>query len=271
MLVLRRKDIGTAAVDVAGVTPDRLSRLSLAEIERVAVEIDGRPAALGEAFAVSGDAADAVMHVEGDCRGVSRLGARMLNGRLEVHGSVGPHAGAQMAGGHFEIHGDADDWAGAEMRGGMLRIRGSAGRRAGAAYAGSFRGMRGGVLLIHGSAGDELGAVLRRGLIAIGGLCGNFVAAGAIAGTVVVAGTVGRNPVAGLKRGTLMTFGPLPNLLPTFRFECSYRPPIIDLYLRQLRRWGWPVRESWLAGSVQRFRGDFVSLGKGDVLAWSPA
>jgi formylmethanofuran dehydrogenase subunit C len=131
--------------------------------------------------------------------------------------------------------------------------------------------MRGGVILIDGHAGDEVGAAMRRGIIAVGGACGEFAAAAVIAGTVIVFGALGRHPAAGLKRGTLMTFGPPPALLPTFRYDCSYRPPIVDLYLRQLRSWGFTVPDAVLRGPLKRYRGDFASLAKGDVLTWIPA
>ena len=103
------------------------------------------------------------------------------------------------------------------------------------------------------------------------GNCGEFTAAAVIAGTILVFGSVGRHLAAGLKRGTVMTFGPPPVLLPTFRFDCSYRPAITDLYLRQLRRFGFAVPDAVLRGPVRRFRGDFAALGKGDLQVWGPS
>jgi hypothetical protein len=41
--------------------------------------------------------------------------------------------------------------------------------------------------------------------------------------------------------------------------------------LRQLRTWGFAVPDSALSGPVQRYRGDFVAFGKGDVLVWGPS
>src|SRR5213079_1212556 len=105
---------------------------------------------------------------------------------------------------------------------------GSAGDHVGAAYPGSRRGMRGGELLIDGDAGDELAAVMRRGLIAVGGRVGAFAAAGMVAGSVFAFGPVGPHPGAGMKRGTFAALGPAPEFLPTFRYDCSYRPAFID-------------------------------------------
>jgi formylmethanofuran dehydrogenase subunit C len=271
MLRLRRLETGAIPIETDGITPDRLAALSPSEIAALQVRHGNRNEKLGEFFHVEGDPSDGEIYIEGDCSRVTRLGAGMTGGALTIDGSAGPYAGAELRNGRIEIHGDAGDWLGAEMRGGRIHLHGSAGNRAGAAYPGSLRGMRGGTILIDGRVGDELGSALRRGLIAVGGDCGDFAGAAMIAGTIVVFGSVGRRPAAGLKRGTVMTFGPPPALLPTFRFDCSYRPPIIDLYLRQLRTWGLAVPDAALSGPVRRYRGDFVALGKGEVLVWGPS
>jgi formylmethanofuran dehydrogenase subunit C len=271
MLQLRRIDTGPIPVETDGLTPDRLSSLSEGQITALPVRHGNRKEKLGNFFQISGDPSDLDIRIEGDCSRVTHLGAGMSLGNLKVDGLVGSHTGVRMTGGTIKVHGDAGDWLGAEMRGGHIHVHGSAGIRAGAAYSGSTRGMRGGSIFIDRNAGDELGAVMRRGLIAVGGNCGEFAAAGVIAGTVMVFGAVGRYVAAGLKRGTVMTFGPPPELLPTFRFDCSYRPPIIDLYLRQLRIMGLAVPDGIGRGTVRRYRGDFVALGKGDVLVWGPS
>lgn len=38
------------------------------------------------------------------------------------------------------------------------------------------------------------------------------------------------------------------------------------MYLRQLQDWGFAVRNEFVHGSYQRFSGDLVALGKGEVL-----
>jgi formylmethanofuran dehydrogenase subunit C len=271
MLYLRCTDPGPIPIDASCASPDRLAVLSRNEIENLPVLHGNRPARLADIFDITGDSTDGEIRIEGDCRHVSHLGNGMTGGRLVVEGMAGDHLGARMARGMIEVHGEAGDWCGAEMRGGRIHIHGSVGDKAGAAYAGSRRGVRGGVLMVDGNAGHDLGAVLRRGTIAVGGNCGEFAGTAMIAGTILVFGSVGRQPAAGLKRGTVMTFGPAPPLLPTFCFDCSYRPPIVDLYLRQLSQWRFFVPKSALIGNVSRFRGDFVALGKGDVLVWGPS
>jgi formylmethanofuran dehydrogenase subunit C len=84
-----------------------------------------------------------------------------------------------------------------------------------------------------------------------------------VAGSVFVFGPVGPHAGAGMKRGTLAAFGPPPDLLPTFRYDCTYRPAFIDLYLRRLAALGFAARAP---DAVRRYRGDLVALGLGEML-----
>jgi formylmethanofuran dehydrogenase subunit C len=127
--------------------------------------------------------------------------------------------------------------------------------------------MRGGVILVGGKAGNEVGANMRRGLIAVGGDSGDFPGVGMIAGSVFVFGNPGIRPGAGMKRGTIAVGGAVA-LLPTFRYDCDYRPVFLEIYLRQLMAWGFAAMERFLGGSWRRYSGDLVALGKGEVLHW---
>jgi formylmethanofuran dehydrogenase subunit C len=69
-----------------------------------------------------------------------------------------------------------------------------------------------------------------------------------------------------MKRGSLAFFGPPPALLPSFRYACTYRPVFLDLYLRQLRAWGFPLPECFPGGNWRRYCGDLVALGQGEIL-----
>jgi formylmethanofuran dehydrogenase subunit C len=264
-LTLRCTYIGTVPVEAPCVAPDRLAGLSVDAIARLPVQHGNTAATVGDFFTITGDPADADVLIEGDCNRIKWLGANMAGGRLSVRGDAGTHLGSAMTGGTIDVHGTVDDWCGAEMRGGLIRVRGSAGDHAGAAYPGSRRGMRGGELLIDGNAGDELGSVLRRGLIAVGGRIGAFAAAGMVAGIVFAFGPVGPHAGAGMKRGTIAAFGPGLELLPTFRYDCTYRPAFIDLYLRHLRAIGFAVPAAD-GGLFTRHRGDVVALGLGEIL-----
>ena len=66
----------------------------------------------------------------------------------------------------------------------------------------------------------------------------------------------------------MSSFGGPPQLLPTFRYDCLYRPVFLRLYLRQLRAWGFPVPAGYDGAAYRRYSGDLVSLGKGEVLYW---
>jgi formylmethanofuran dehydrogenase subunit C len=268
MLILKYHSTTTIPVEAECLTPDNLTGKTGAEISALPLQHGNAQVPLAEFFSVAGDAADENILIEGDCSRVKWIGASMTRGRITIHGNAGMHLGAEMAGGEIELHGNAGDWVGAEMRGGRIHVRGHAGHLVGAAYRGSRAGMRGGVILVDGNAGNEIGGTMRRGLIAIGGDTGDFVAVSLIAGTVFVFGKPGIRLGAGMKRGTVALFGERPQLLSTFRFDCVYRPVFMNVYLRQLRNWGFPVREEICQGAYRRYSGDLVALGKGEILAW---
>ena len=268
MLLLKYKSATTIPVEAEVITPDQLAGKSPAEIAALPVQHGNAPAPLGEFFAVEGDASDRQITIDGDCGRVKMIGAEMQSGTITVRGDVGMHLGAEMRGGEIHVHGSAGDWVGAEMRGGRIHVRGDAGHLVGAGYRGSRLGMRGGAILIEGKAGNEVGATMRRGFIAIGGEAGDFAGVSLIAGTVLLFGKPGVRTGANMKRGTIALFGPPAPLLPTFRFDCVYRPVFMRLYLRQLAQWGFTPAAHPLDGNYRRFSGDLVSLGKGEVLVW---
>jgi formylmethanofuran dehydrogenase subunit C len=268
MLVLKYHSTTTIPVEAECLTPDNLGGKTAALISALPLQHGNAQVPLAEFFAVAGDASDENIVIEGDCSRVKWIGAGMTRGRITIHGNAGMHLGAEMAGGEIELHGNAGDWVGAEMRGGRIHVHGHAGHLVGAAYRGSRAGMRGGVILVEGNAGNEIGGTMRRGFIAIGGDTGDFVAVSLIAGTVFVFGKPGIRIGAGMKRGTVALFGERAALLPTFRFDCVYRPVFMDLYLRQLHDWRFPIQKEFSRSSYRRYSGDLVALGKGEVLEW---
>ncbi len=151
---------------------------------------------------------------------------------------------------------------GADMTGGTLRLEGDAADGVGA-------GMRGGLILVHGSVGDEAGARMRRGSIAVTGRAGQRAGLQMIAGTLLVLGDLGRAPGFGLKRGTLVAGGSL-ELLPTFRLACTYRPGILPLLFRSLRRHGFEAGSRLEGGAFRRWIGDCADLGRGEILHGAP-
>lgn len=214
------------------------------------------------------------LRLVGNLSRFKRIGWEMAAGEIQVQGPVGFHAGAFMQGGTLEILGDAGDWLGAHMQGGKIVVQGKAGHFVGAAYRGYAAGMRGGAILIGGSTGQMLGARLRRGLIVAGGEAGDCAGFGMLAGTIVVFGSAGARAGALMRRGTIMLFQPT-QLLPSFVYDCTYRPPFWPLLARHLGaetggrdRFPLPIQAESL--SFKRYSGDLNELGKGEILICQP-
>lgn len=266
MLLLKYHSTTAIPVEAERIRPDLLMGKSRADIAGLPVQHGNTTAPLGEFFYVEGDAADGHIRIEGDCSRVKLIGAGMANGSITVLGNVGMHLGAEMTGGEIKVHGHAGDWVGAEMRGGRIHIHGNAGHLVGAGYRGSRLGMRGGVIIVDGNTGNEVGSAMRRGLIAVGGNTGDFPGVSLIAGSIFIFGQAGIRTGAGMKRGTIALFGPQPQLLPTFRYDCTYRPIFLNLYLRQLAQWGLREASLYQNALFKRYSGDLVALGKGEIL-----
>jgi formylmethanofuran dehydrogenase subunit C len=123
------------------------------------------------------------------------------------------------------------------------------------------------MIIVEGDAGNEAGAAMRRGLIAVAGNVGDFTGAFMIAGSIVVFGKLGIRAGAGMLRGTIVTLKPA-ELLPTFRFDCIYRPDFLKLIFQDLARHGLSIPNDYADGRYQRYSGDFNSSGKGEILVY---
>lgn len=271
MITLRPRAPFSVPIEAEAIKPDTLAGLSRAAIEALPLVQGNARIRLGEFFTVEGEA-DETIQLDGDFSRVKYIGAGMARGRIEIRGDAGMHLGSEMRGGEILVRGNVGDWAGAEMRKGHLRIEGDAGHLLGAGYRGSEKGMRGGTIVVTGSIGNEAGCAMRRGLIAVGGQAGDFTGVMMIAGTIIVLGELGIRTGAAMKRGTIITYGGTgqpPALLPTFRFDCTYRPPWIAIYLRELARRGLTVPTAFHGGMYHRYSGDLTELGKGEILAWT--
>lgn len=248
-------------------SPAAVAGLNTARVAALPVWHGNQQARVGDFFTVTG-AWDGVLHIAGDLTRVKRIGSAMSAGRLVVEGDVGAHLGAAMSGGEILVEGDAGDWVGPEMSGGRIVIKGNAGHLIGSAVRGSAVGIEGGEIIIHGNARNEVGSSMRRGLIAVGGDCGDFTGVDMLAGTIVVLGRLGARSGAGMKRGSIVSMQEA-ELLPTFRYACTYQPDFLRLYLLHLVRLGLPVEQDQVAGKYRRFSGDDVELNRGEVLLFS--
>mgnify|MGYP006291313041 CR=1 FL=1 len=152
------------------------------------------------------------------------------------------------------------------MTGGLVRVGGDVGQRAGAAYPGSRHGMNRGVILVEGDAGPYLGETMRRGLVAVRGEAGRHAGAHLVAGSLFLLGGCAGPPGAAMRRGTILT-ATEPELLPGFRYACTYRPPFLPFYWRRLRRrYGFEPGGGLEERRFRRYSGDFTELGRGEVL-----
>jgi formylmethanofuran dehydrogenase subunit C len=266
MTLLTLKSKLEAPLEAAAIVPDHFPGKTAADISGLEVTYGNQTARIGDFFLVDGNGTSEII-LKGDLTRVKNIAAGMTEGKVTVHGDVGMHLGSAMQGGEIDVHGTADDWAGAEMKGGVLHIRGNAGHGLGGAYRGSRRGMSGGLIIVEGNAGNETGAVMRRGLIVVRGNVGDFAGAFMIAGSIVVFGRLGIRAGAGLLRGTVVAFRQ-PELLPTFRYDCTYSPHFLRILLQDLRRCGLSIHEDYIGGRYRRYSGDFNRLGKGEILIY---
>lgn len=253
-------------IEAESVSPDRFIGLAQEEVAAFPILYGRRHLTIGDMFTVEGDGAEDIT-LAGDLSHVKRIGQGMSCGRITIEGDTGMHLGARMRGGEIVVHGNVAAWTGAHMSGGVIRVHGDADAMLGAAYAGERRGMRGGMILVEGDVGPRAGERMRRGLIAVQGSVGEFAGARMIAGSLVVFGTLGARAGAGMKRGTIVALGELADgLLPVFRYNCSYRPAFLRIYLRRLGEWGFPVTSEQIESIFHRYTGDITTLGKGEIL-----
>ena len=268
-LQLTLQTSSTIPLEVDSIQLDLVRAQSADEVLRLPIQRGNKRIPLGEFFSASGSASDdATLIWSGDCSSVKHIGCKLASGTIRVDGNAGMHLGAEMHGGEIIVEGNASDWVGAQMRGGRIRVKGSAGHLVGAAYRGGRIGMTNGEILIHGDAGNEIGHAMRRGLIAVGGRAGDFAGAGMIAGTILLCGQAGAHYGAGMKRGTIALLGRSAGAepLPTFELASRYRPTFLRLYLRRLTACRFPLPQGCWDAEYQRYCGDFLESGKGELL-----
>lgn len=270
-LTLRWTNASPLPVESDALRADVLAGRSPSEVRSLPARIGRERVLLGDLFHVERINDDDSVVLEGDLRQVRRIGAGMASGSLIIRGSAGPSLAAGMSGGSIVVDGTASHWAGAEMSGGTLHIRGSAGDFLGAAEPGSRRGMRDGMIMVEGSVGANAGLSMRRGLIALGGSSGDGLGRGMIAGTIVSLGPVGRLLASGMKRGTLVVIGPGRGFepSPTFAPAGRFRIPFLAIYLKALREHGFSVPTGLEAQPFDRYNGDLLDGGQGEILALS--
>ena len=128
--------------------------------------------------------------------------------------------------------------------------------------------MTGGEILVEGNCGHEAGHGMRRGLIAVAGSLGDSAGFQMSGGTIVGGGNRGVHAGAGLKRGTIVWLGrgSPPQMLATYRRSVRTSPVFLRIYLEHLRRVGFPLPEGCTSAEYRRYCGDFLELGRGEIL-----
>lgn len=276
-VVISVRETPTIPLEVDTVRLETLREQSPDDIRRTLVQQGNRQVELGDYCDVSGSASDDNELIwQGDCSRIKLIGTHLAEGTIRVEGDAGMHLGAEMTGGEILVTGNTADWTGAEMHGGRIRVLGNAGHLVGSVYRGGLKGMTGGEILIHGNAGNELGHSIRRGLIAVAGRSGDAPGVAMLAGTILLFGEAGIRPGPGMKRGTIVFFQPehVPDMLPTFREATTYQPVFLRICLKHLQQQGFPVPEELFNADYQRYSGDLLESGKGEILirqAESPA
>lgn len=267
MLTLTLKHPPAVPVEAERICPDVIAPLSPADVRSLPVFLGKRQLRLDDLFTVEGDPGDE-LELHGDLSCVKWIGRGMSRGTIRVRGSAGMHLGAHLKGGNIDVDGDAGDWLGAEMRDGRIRVRGNVGGQAGAAYRGGAAGMSGGTIIVDGTAGDEVGMRMKRGTIVVRGPAADFAGLQMKGGTIVLLGGAAKRTGAWMTRGTILSLRPV-DLLPTFGFGSESVPTFVRLYAKHLRQYGvnLPVSD----GTYQRYAGDSIGLGKGEIFVWKPS
>jgi len=267
-MILKPKIVTKVPIEAECISPDSFSGKSIGEVEKLEVSVGNKRKRLEEVFEVRrGSEGEGEIIIEGDIDNMKHIGARMSFGEVAIKGNVGMHLGREMKGGKIIVHGDAGDWAGAEMKGGMIRIKGNAGNLLGAAYRGSKFGMNKGVIVVEGSAGHEAGELMKRGTIAVIGNMASFAGAHMKGGSIVCFGKVGARAGGEMDRGTIVAFNGI-ELLPTFKYDSTYNPTFLRLFLRELRKYDLPIKQEHITGLYDRYSGDLAALGKGEIFIW---
>ncbi len=254
-------------LDLAHLTPKRLSSIPLAEVLKLNVGSTKSALTVGDVFAVSGKPGDTVRIESGSTR-LDFVGAELDHGTIIVDGDVGVGAGRNMRGGRLEIRGDAGALLASGISGGEVFVKGSAAGQVGGLTPGDKFGMTGGLIVIDGHAGDRVGDRMRRGTIFIRGKCGNFAGSRMVGGTIWTELGFGADPGLLLRRGTLI--GPsVEQMLATFADTGKQELVILRVLSRYMRERLGALAPRPLSGIVRKYAGDLATIGKGEILLTS--
>lgn len=251
-------------IDLSQLVPGKLAGLSVAEIEKIRIASGPEQLVVGDCFAVSGEAGEA-LHIEGGSDRFDNIGEGHAGGEIVVEGDAGENAGRRMKSGRLEIRGSAGDYLASNLRGGVIVASGSAGAHLGGPHSGEKDGMAGGNVVVKGDTGELAGERMRRGTIIAKGKLGRNAGARMMGGTIF--GEQGLTAGAGvqMRRGTLI--GPTLEAPSATFVDCGTH----DLLILKIMAAYWATTLGDLAppalpAAPRRLMGDMASLGKGEIL-----
>ncbi|MDD5367800.1 MAG: formylmethanofuran dehydrogenase subunit C [Anaerolineaceae bacterium] len=255
-------------LDVRSLLGSNLLGLSQPQIEKLPLQANRQAVQLGDVCRVTRELAgqDEVFFC-GETRTCTFVARGMPAGKLEVEGGVGYGAGMEMSGGELVVHGSASDCLGVALRGGCIRVDGNAGDWVGAAHFGQDSGMTGGSILVGGSTGSYTGVAMRRGLIWVAGNTGEYTGERILAGTIVCTGSLGRYAGLGMRRGSIVA-GRTDSVLPGFSAAGRADDEWLRIYFKALSDSGIHIPAGWQGAAPNRFSGDHLEMGKGEILVY---
>jgi formylmethanofuran dehydrogenase subunit C len=272
-IVLTPRGFSSIPIVAEVISPDVFAGKSLNEIRNLPIHYGNETVPMKEYIHAQGKVAEKsgeqLIVIDGDARHIKQIGTKMSAGRIVVQGFAGMHLGTQMSGGDITVTGNVLDWAGAEMKGGLIRVLGDAGNLLGAAYRGSSEGMTGGCIVVTGSAGSEVGSFMRRGMIVVLGNTGDFTGVHMNGGEIFIFGKPGKRAGAQAmgNGGFIACLNGADELLPTYRYETTYVPTFMRIYMKQLyNKLGITNAPQYIDVPMKRYRGDLAVGGTAEIL-----
>lgn len=272
-LIIKPKETTKIPIEADAITTDNIAGKTLNKISELKVYYGNQLHPLTDFFEIEGGVAEKPekqsIIIDGDASHVKYLGKQMSKGRLIIKGNAGMHTGSQMSGGEIIVEGNSSDWTAAEMKGGIIKIQGDAGDLLGAAYRGSSEGMTGGQIIVMGDAGFEAGSFMRRGMLVVRGDTESFTGVHMNGGEVFILGKTGSRAGAQAKGngGFIASLGGVDQILPTYRYDTTYTPVFMRLYLRQLiERYDLKELSNFINAPLKRYRGDLAVGGNAEIL-----
>ncbi len=253
-------------IEVFGLGPDYLAKLSLETVRQTRVYVANQSVKAADIFHVTGDPADGRQRWAGDLRRVAGIGNEMRSGWIQIESDVAGWLGAQMSDGIIQVAGNVGDHTGCEMTGGIIHVRGNVGSFCGSSLSGADNGQNGGAILVEGNAGDCLGQQMRRGIIAVAGEAGKCCGYLMRAGTILVGGQVGRNAGAEMVRGTIVAGALGKSTLRGFLSAGVQPMPVIALLRRTVSELGMVPPPIFSTDRFELYHGDLLHGGRGELL-----